>query len=549
MILPRVKEEKINEGRLSLSYNLSVLVDNKEHEENVLKVLKLFIPDGEFVVSEKADIEIKYCDECAKTEEKYFVGIDENIKIGYGDYKSLINALATVAQLAQDTKNRFEFAKCEIIDYPECSYRGVLLDIARGIKPMDELLSDIVTCAKAKMNVIQFHLNDNDGVCVRFNSIPESCWRTDETYSKEQLKEMVALCNLLGIEAVPEFDVPAHSKKFLTHMENLRCVVPSLDRISVWTMCAGNEETYDFCEKVIDEICEIFTGKYFNMCCDELEMSDIVDWYFLCHWTDCERCKALRKREGLKDRYEQFIYFVNRIYKMVKKHNKVPLMYSDQIDCTREDLLPKDIVFWFWIIAHPGRGPYDGCSYEKQLAMGHKMINAPCRQTYLEAVKWLNAEKLSKWEVRKAETVELSKNVLGSVLPCWQYGCNFPGDIDYQLMYARGFKPAVYMFSDRLWNDGEILYKESAYSIALTKAVLGQKTPVGLDVFKLLSDLIPYNQKIEELVDKDKTPLNEVKEILAILKEECKGSDEYANNVKVMEHIYNQANVYISWFA
>ena len=55
------------------------------------------------------------------------------------------------------------FDKCEIVDYPCNSYRGVLIDIARGIKPFDTLKADLVTCAKAKYNVIQFHLNDNDG--------------------------------------------------------------------------------------------------------------------------------------------------------------------------------------------------------------------------------------------------------------------------------------------------------------------------------------------------------------------------------------------------
>lgn len=547
MILPRVKEEKINNGNIKLDYNFSVCIDNKAYEDKILKVLKLFFNDANVCLSDNADVEICYSEECNKTAEKYVLNVDENVKISYGDYKSIVNALATFAQLAQDKKG-YILPKCEITDFPANSYRGVLLDIARGIKPMDELMSDIVTAAKAKYNVVQFHLNDNDGSCVRFDSIPESCYREDDTYSKEQLKEMVALCELLGIEAIPEFDVPAHGKKFLKNMENLRCVVPSLDRISLWSMCTGNEETYEFCEKVIDEMCEIFTGKYFNMCCDEIEFEDIPDWYFKCHWTDCERCKALRKREGLKDRQEQFYYFVKRIYEMLKKHNKIPIMASDQIDCTREDVLPKDIIFWFWRIAGPGRGPYDGCTYEKQQEMGHKMVYAASKYTYLEAVKWINAEIISKLEIRKAPSEELSKNVLGSVLSCWQYGCDYMGAYNYQLMYKRGFKPAAYVFGDRLWNDGEIFYNEKAYSVALTKAVLGQKTPENFDAFGQLSDLIPYNQKIEEIIDKDKMTLSQAKEILDVLKKESQGNDEYAENVKVMETIYKQAAMYLSLF-
>lgn len=544
MILPRVKEEKIIGDRLHLDYQLSFSVDSKDYTEKVSKILALFFPDAEVCTGEDADIQITFSEVCNGVPEKYALAIGEKIQIQYGDYKSLINSLATLSQLAHN-RDGYVFDKCEILDYPDNSYRGVLIDIARGIKPFDILKSDIVTCAKAKYNVIQFHLNDNDGVCVRFDSIPESCY-IENAYTKEQLKEIVALCELLGIEAVPEFDVPFHGKKFTTNMPHLQCVVPSLDRISVWGMCGGNEETYQFCENVIDEMCEIFTGKYFNMCCDEVEFADIPDWYFICHWTDCERCKALRKREGLRDRQEQIYYFMKRIYQMVKKHNKVPLMFSDQIDCTREDALPKDIIFWFWRIAAPGRGPYEGCSYEKQLAFGHKMINCPAEYTYLEAVKWITAEGLSKWDIKKAPTEELSKNILGSVLSCWQYGCNVPGAIDYQLLYSRGFAPAAYVFADRLWNDGEIFYKEKAYSTALTKAVLGQKTPELFDTFGKLADLIPYNQKIEEIVDKDKLSLAEAEEILAVLKKESQGTDAYARNVKIMERIYGEAVAYLS---
>ena len=518
MILPRVKEEKIIGGLLHLDYRFSFSVDNRDYTEKVSKILDLFFPNAEVCTSKGPDIEITFSEACNDVPEKYALTIHDKIQIQYGDYKSLVNALASLSQLAHD-QGSYVFDKCEIVDYPSNSYRGVLIDIARGIKPFDTLKLDLVTCAKAKYNVIQFHLNDTGGVCVRFDSIPESCY-IENAYTKEQLKELVSLCSLLGMEVVPEFDVPFHGHTFLTHMPHLQCVVPSLNRISVWGMCGGNEETYQFCENVIDEMCDIFTGKYFNMCCDEIEFADIPDWYYICHWTDCERCKALRKREGLKDRQDQIYYFMKRIYQMVKKHNKIPLMYSDQIDCTREDVLPKDIIFWFWRIAAPGRGPYDGCTYEKQLAYGHKMVNSECKYTYLEAVKWITAEKLSKWNIKEAPTEELSKNVLGSVLSCWQYGCNVPGAIDYQLLYSRGFAPAAYVFGDRLWNDGEIFYQESAYSAALTKAVLGQKTPDLFDAFGKLVDLIPYNQKIEEIVDKEKLTLDEASEILAVLKKE-----------------------------
>lgn len=543
MILPRVKEEKMTGEHIRLNYHISFGIDNLQYEENVCKVLSLFFPNATVSTVETPDITMVFSDSCQKTPEKYAISIDEKIRIQYGDYKSLVNALASLAQLAQE-KDGYAFPKCEIVDYPDCSYRGALLDVARGVKPFDVFKADIVTCGKAKFNIIHFHLNDNDGSCVKLDSIPESCC-IENAYTKEQLVELIALCELLGIEAVPEFDIPFHGRKFTTEMPNLRCVVPSIEKISLWAMCGGNEDTYKFCESVIDELCGIFPGKYFDMCCDEVEFGD-MPWNYLCHWTECETCKALRKREGIKDRQDQIYYFMNRMYEIVKKHSKTPMIFSDQIDCKRPDPLPKDVIFVFWTIAYPGRGPYEGCSYEKQLAFGHKVVRTECKYTYLEAVKWINAEILSRWDIKEAPTMELSKNVIGSLLACWQYGNHIHSTIQYQLRYQRGFAPAVYLFSDRLWNDGEIFYKEKAYSAALTKAVLGQKTPPLFDAFGKLADLIPYSQEIEEIVDKNTLSLEEAKEILAVLQTESQGSDTYAKNAKVMEQIYAEAVNYLS---
>ena len=227
---------------------------------------------------------------------------------------------------------------------------------------------------------LHLHLSDSLGVSVKLDCLPEECC-LENYYSKEQMQEVVKLAEALGLEIIPEFDMPGHSTALVRCSSDIVCIVDGVENTH-WTTCAGSEETYKFYEKIINELCDLFPSKYFHIGGDELEFADVPKLNAICHWEQCPKCRKKCEEENLKDRQELYYYFINRIYEIVKKTGRQMIMWSDQIDCMRPADLPKDILMQFWRVAAPGRGPFEGCSLNAQLKMGYQIINSHFPETY-----------------------------------------------------------------------------------------------------------------------------------------------------------------------
>lgn len=93
-------------------------------------------------------------------------------------------------------------------------------------------------------------------------------------YSKEELLDVVAYASGLGIEVIPEIEMPGHSQAALAAYPELGCTGDSIEVAADWGVfkdiyCAGNEQTFDFLEAVLDEVCEIFPSKFIHIGGDE----------------------------------------------------------------------------------------------------------------------------------------------------------------------------------------------------------------------------------------------------------------------------------------
>jgi len=412
------------------------------------------------------------------------------VEVEYGDYLGLRNALSTLALAAKAEGDLLYLPALETEDAPACSYRGVMLDPARGNPPFDEFCNVLIHAAKCKMNFFHFHLVEHQWLSVEMDCLPKE-YRYEKCFTKEQVRELNELCDVLGLEIIPEFDMPAHATKLIEYFPQLACNPPEDTPQSTWAICTGTEETYALYEKIIDEVLEMFpNGHYFHMGGDELEFADLAHKRpnSLCHWTVCSKCKEFRKKHGLRDRTEQYYYFANYINELVKKRGRRMMMWSDHIDCTRPVGLSTDILMQFWRIAGPGRGPYDGCSFNGQLDMGYQIVNSHYPETYIDETPYINDEKIRtwRWDERPKCSEENRKNVLGGELCAWNYGDPNPKF----LFHDRRLPVTLALMGDKLWNGDGLPYGEE-YSKALTRNVLGAETPEGLDIFPFIGALIP----------------------------------------------------------
>ena len=484
MILPRVKTIQTNAEQFILPYWITMQIADVE-EAKLSCLMECFFPKS--IVTFSADeAHIRTKKQETLGEEAYTLQISgSGIQIGYGSYRGLRNALATVASMAVAGSDGYSLDGTVVEDAPVAAHRGVMLDLARGIMPLERVKDDVILIAKAKINILHLHLYDSKGSCMQLDSLPEACC-IENYYSKAQMRELAALADALALEVIPEFDMPAHSKQLLKVLPDLGCALPDGQENTNWTICAGSEEVYSLYETVIQEIAEVFPGEYFHVGGDELEFQDLPQ-PLLCHWEQCSRCRQKMQEEGLANRQELLYHFLNRINESVKGIGRQMIMWSDQIDCTMPRGLSEDIIMHFWRVAGKGRGPHENCSMNGQLAMGYTMVNSYYPETYVDIESYISSEKLTdwRWDLRPDCDEAYKAQIIGSELCVWEYG----NKRQYS-HYDRSLAPAIFLMADKLWN-GDVLVYDVAYRQALTKGVLGIGAEADLDLFQCLGDVLP----------------------------------------------------------
>ncbi len=536
LLIPRIKNEISRSCEVSFPFALTL--QSCTDGEKAVKALEYFLPQCTVVtLSEGAIITAVKTDLSA---EAYRLTVTlERIQIEYGDYLGLRNALSTLALSARVKEDGIAFPVFSTEDAPACTYRGIMLDPARGNPPFDEFCNVLILAAKCKLNTFHFHLAENVGLSVEMDCLPRE-YLHKTYFTKEQVKQLNELCDILGLEIIPEFDMPAHASKLVELFPNLACDSPEdTQHQGTWAICTGTEETYALYEKIIDEVLKMFPkSRYFHMGGDELEFADRIpkNPKILCYWTTCSKCKAFREKHGLQDRTEQYYYFANRINEVVKKHGRKMMMWSDQIDCTRPVGISTSILMQFWRIAHSGRGPHYGCSFDEQLNMGYQLINSHHPETYIDEPGYINDEKIRtwRWDERPQCSEKNKKNVLGGELCAWNYGDVNPKYI----FHSRRLPVTIALMGDKLWN-GDILPYGEEYEKALTRTILGAKTPVDLNIFVGIGALIPPCTEAWSYPENVTCSDDELLTLIEIL-----DKDYYAAGDEFRAKIYRQCLIY-----
>ncbi len=127
------------------------------------------------------------------------------------------HAMATLAQLKHLGKGIIPCG--EVYDYPDLQWRGLLHDTGRNWQPVSQLKPQLSRMASYKYNLFQWHITDNHGWRLQSLkypelSLPENLDRTDNFYTRQEFKDLIAYAHGLGITVVPELDVPGHTETF-----------------------------------------------------------------------------------------------------------------------------------------------------------------------------------------------------------------------------------------------------------------------------------------------------------------------------------------------
>lgn len=217
------------------------------------------------------------------------------------------------SKAAEDQK--WELPCCEIKDKPRFAYRGMHLDCSRHFFSTDEIKKVLDQMAILKLNRFHWHLTDDQGwraeikkyprlievgayrsgTMVGYYTGPSDNIRYGGYYTQEEMREIVAYAQKLGITVVPEVDLPGHMVAALASYPELGCFGGPYEVWTMWgvspdVLCPGKEQTFTFLCDVLDELCEIFPGEYFHIGGDECPKDN---------WAKCPDCQAKIQELGL----------------------------------------------------------------------------------------------------------------------------------------------------------------------------------------------------------------------------------------------------------
>ena len=257
-VLPELAEWAGATGNFTISKNSRIVI-NSADKDTLSSMAEAFAADYKDIVGN--DISVVYGSESdVKAGDFYFAltakgkGLkDEGYLSQIGDSIKTESETATGAYWATRTflqilkQNKTTIPKGTTRDYPKYKVRGVILDVGRKATELQTVKDVAATMSWYKMNDLQVHLNDNlifledywdtNAETTMQNSFTkayaafrlESSVKNDEGktatatdlyYTKDQFRSLIKDSRTIGVNIVPEIDVPAHALAFTKTFQN-----------------------------------------------------------------------------------------------------------------------------------------------------------------------------------------------------------------------------------------------------------------------------------------------------------------------------------------
>lgn len=290
-------------------------------------------------------------DQSLTDNEAYTLAVDaKGVTIKGKTAQGVFWGLMTLDQILRGSGNKEcvdIIPQLNIKDAPRTHVRELMVDPARTFIPFDDLKAFIPEMARYKLNALHLHLVDDQAWRIEIKKYPQltelasSRWGQDDMlapykgfYTQEQMRELVKYAATYHVEIVPEIEMPGHEVAAISVFPELTChqrqvPVRTTCGVSNELLCPGNDFTYEFLGNVFKEITDIFPSKYIHLGGDEAG-NPALDC-----WTDCPKCKALKRKLGIPstDRSENWKlqgYLFDRIIELLRDtYHKTPMFWYE----------------------------------------------------------------------------------------------------------------------------------------------------------------------------------------------------------------------------
>ncbi|WP_297205834.1 family 20 glycosylhydrolase [uncultured Pluralibacter sp.] len=277
------------------------------------------------------------------SDESYRLTVDESgARIAANTRFGALHGIETLLQLIQNGPSNTAIPYLTINDSPRFPWRGLLLDSARHFLPVEDIKRQLDGMAAAKLNVLHWHLTDDQGwrfASVRYPKLQQLA-SDGQFYTPAQMKEIVRYAADRGIRVVPEIDMPGHASAIAVAYPELMSAPGPYKMERRWgvlkpVLDPTKEATYVFAEAMVSELVAIFPDPYLHIGGDEVDDSQ---------WKSNPDIQRFMREHRLADSHALQAYFNRRLETILEKHHR-QMVGWDEI---YHPDLPKSILIQSW---------------------------------------------------------------------------------------------------------------------------------------------------------------------------------------------------------
>lgn len=251
----------------------------------------------------------------------------QQITVSASTGAGLFYGAVTLWQLLPVNPGGGRIAAQTIIDEPRYRWRGLMLDSSRHFQSAAFVRSMIDWMAWHKLNVLHWHLTDDQGWRLEIHKYPRlttvGAWRIPAVvagspapdayggfYTQEEVRGIVAFARTRHVQIVPEIDMPGHAQAAIAAYPRLGSLdgTPDLPVSNRWGVHSHlfnlEPATFEFLQNVLDELMQLFPSRFIHIGGDEAVKHE---------WNTSTTVQARARALGIKDAAALQTYFTQRI--------------------------------------------------------------------------------------------------------------------------------------------------------------------------------------------------------------------------------------------
>lgn len=301
-----------------------------------------------------------------------------------------VHASATLLQLIQTGGDAsLVVPHVKISDSPRFKYRGMMLDCARHFHPVERVKRLINQLAHYKFNTFHWHLTDDEGWRIEIKAFPQlteiGAYRGHGTplepqyshlssvyggfYSQDQIREVVAFAQERGINVIPEIDIPGHCRAAIKSLPELlqdpedTSPYRSIQHYNDNILSPALPGTYEFLDKVLEEVAELFPSTWVHIGADEVPEGV---------WIESPACQKLMAEHGYQTAKELQGHLLRYAEQKLRTLGKRMVGWEE---AQHGNKVSKDTVIYSWLSEEAALN----CAKQ-----GFDVILQPGQSTYLD---------------------------------------------------------------------------------------------------------------------------------------------------------------------